>query len=117
MSFADILPIIYVVIFWIILAALALAFSRRALHAPTEAELEAQHAESSHPKASHRSNASNVSNAAGSNQVGALCVQRWTGTDFTSVTRAASITAQQGQLPCAEAGHSAVGWCRLIATW
>lgn len=53
MSFADILPIIYVIIFWIILGLLALVFSRRALHAPTEAELEAQHAESSHPKASH----------------------------------------------------------------
>lgn len=49
MSFADILPIIYVVIFWIILAVLAVWFSRKALHAPTESELEAQHAESSHP--------------------------------------------------------------------
>ena len=53
MSFADILPIIYVVVFWIILAVLALVFSRRALHAPTEAELEAQHAESGHSKPTH----------------------------------------------------------------
>ncbi|HEY8323446.1 MAG TPA: hypothetical protein VIG77_03085 [Ktedonobacterales bacterium] len=53
MSFADILPIIYVIIFWIILGLLAVAFSRTALHAPTEAELEAQHAESGHSKPTH----------------------------------------------------------------
>lgn len=53
MSFADILPIIYVIIFWIILGLLAFAFSRAALHAPTESELEAQHAESGHSKPTH----------------------------------------------------------------
>lgn len=49
MSFADILPIIFVIVFWVILGLLAVWFSRAALHAPTEGELEAQHAESRHP--------------------------------------------------------------------
>ena len=53
MSFADILPIIYVIAFWITLAILAVWFSRAALRVPTESELEAQRAQSSHPKPSH----------------------------------------------------------------
>ena len=48
MSFFDILPIILVIAFWILLGIFAVWFSRRALHAPTEGELEAQHAESVH---------------------------------------------------------------------
>ena len=54
MSFSDILPIILVIIFWILLAIFAVWFSRAALHAPTEGELEAQHAEPVHPtKSAH----------------------------------------------------------------
>ncbi len=48
MSFSDILPIILVILFWILLGIFAVWFTRRALHAPTEGELEAQHAESVH---------------------------------------------------------------------
>ncbi len=44
MSFMDILPIILIVVFWMILFVFAFWFSRVALHAPTEAEIEAQHA-------------------------------------------------------------------------
>ncbi|HEY7974911.1 MAG TPA: hypothetical protein VID72_06185 [Ktedonobacterales bacterium] len=54
MSFSDILPIILVIIFWIALGIFALLVSRTALRAPTESELEAQHAESAHTtKAAH----------------------------------------------------------------
>jgi hypothetical protein len=48
MSFSDILPIILVITFWILLGIFAVWFTRRALHAPTEEELEAQRAESVH---------------------------------------------------------------------
>ncbi len=45
MSFSEILPIILIVLFWIVLFIFAFWFSRMALHAPTEGEIEAQHAE------------------------------------------------------------------------
>jgi hypothetical protein len=48
MSFSDILAIILIILFWIVLGIFAVWFSRRALHAPTEGELEALHAESVH---------------------------------------------------------------------
>jgi hypothetical protein len=48
MSFSDILPIILIILFWILLGIFAVWFSRKALHAPTEGELKAQHAESVH---------------------------------------------------------------------
>ncbi|HZC07546.1 MAG TPA: hypothetical protein VE338_18065 [Ktedonobacterales bacterium] len=41
MSFTDILPIILIVIFWMALFVFAFWFSRVALHAPTEGEIEA----------------------------------------------------------------------------
>ena len=48
MSFSDILPIVLVIVFWLVLGLFAIWFSRIALHAPTEAEIEAQSAESGH---------------------------------------------------------------------
>ncbi|HET9111682.1 MAG TPA: hypothetical protein VFN78_12715 [Ktedonobacterales bacterium] len=53
MSFMDILPIILIVVFWMLLFIFAFWFSRVALHAPTEGEIEAQHAaEGEHASAS-----------------------------------------------------------------
>lgn len=48
MSIFDILPIILVIVFWIVLGLFAVWFSRTALHAPTEAGIEAQRAETGH---------------------------------------------------------------------
>jgi phosphotransferase system glucose/maltose/N-acetylglucosamine-specific IIC component len=51
MSFNDILPIILVIIFWAILFVFAFWMATVALRAPTEGEIEAQHAEAEHAQA------------------------------------------------------------------
>jgi hypothetical protein len=48
MSFADIGPLLLIVLFWLVLFGLTFWFSRVALNAPTEAELEAAHADAGH---------------------------------------------------------------------
>lgn len=48
MSFNDVLPIILVVVFWAILFVFAFVVTRAALRSPTEAEVEAQHADKEH---------------------------------------------------------------------
>lgn len=48
MSIVDILPLILIVLFWLLLFGLTFWFSRRALHAPTEAEFELQHQDAGH---------------------------------------------------------------------
>lgn len=45
MSFNDILPIILIILFWAILFVFAFWMATVALRAPTEGEVEAQHAE------------------------------------------------------------------------
>jgi len=48
MSFSDILPIILVILFWAVLFVFAFTMTVSALRSPTEADLEAQRADSEH---------------------------------------------------------------------
>ncbi|HEX8997420.1 MAG TPA: hypothetical protein VF812_15440 [Ktedonobacterales bacterium] len=53
MSIVDILPLLLVVVFWMLLFVFTFWFTRIALHAPTEAEVEAQQIESGHATSAH----------------------------------------------------------------
>jgi uncharacterized membrane-anchored protein YhcB (DUF1043 family) len=50
MSFTDVLPVIIVVVIWVAIGLIIVAFFRRSLRIPTESEIELQHEQAESPE-------------------------------------------------------------------